>query len=279
MARTRRIRIRAIFELGVPVLGICYGDAAHGASPRRQGRAQRAARVRQRPAPAHRARARSSTASASCSISGIRTATRSRNCRAASAPSRKTDNSPVRRDRAAEEALLRPAISPRSRPHAARQGDPRRISSTEICGCKMDWTMGSFIEQDVRGIRAQVGSDHVHPRPLRRRRFQRRRRAAAQGDRRLSSPASSSTTACSARTKPRRCSASSATTSTSSSSTWTPPRASSTSSSGVTDPERKRKIIGNEFIRVFDDAVPLAHAAKNRPASSAGSPKARSTPT
>ncbi len=31
----------------------------------------------------------------------------------------------------------------------------------EICGCKMDWTMGSFIEQTCDDIRAQVGTDHV----------------------------------------------------------------------------------------------------------------------
>ena len=31
----------------------------------------------------------------------------------------------------------------------------------EICGCKMDWTMGSFIDQICAQIRAQVGSDHV----------------------------------------------------------------------------------------------------------------------
>jgi GMP synthase (glutamine-hydrolysing) len=30
-----------------------------------------------------------------------------------------------------------------------------------ICGCQMDWTMGSFIEQTCAEIRAQVGNDHV----------------------------------------------------------------------------------------------------------------------
>jgi len=30
-----------------------------------------------------------------------------------------------------------------------------------ICGCKMDWTMGSFIEQTCQEIREQVGDDHV----------------------------------------------------------------------------------------------------------------------
>ncbi len=30
-----------------------------------------------------------------------------------------------------------------------------------VCGCKMDWTMGSFIDQTCDEIRAQVGTDHV----------------------------------------------------------------------------------------------------------------------
>jgi GMP synthase (glutamine-hydrolysing) len=31
----------------------------------------------------------------------------------------------------------------------------------EICGCKMDWTMGSFIDQTCEEVRAQVGDAHV----------------------------------------------------------------------------------------------------------------------
>ena len=31
----------------------------------------------------------------------------------------------------------------------------------EICGCKMDWTMGSFIDQACAEVRATVGDDHV----------------------------------------------------------------------------------------------------------------------
>ncbi len=31
----------------------------------------------------------------------------------------------------------------------------------EICGCKMDWTMGSFIDQTCAEIQTQVGEDHV----------------------------------------------------------------------------------------------------------------------
>lgn len=31
----------------------------------------------------------------------------------------------------------------------------------QICGCKMDWTMGSFIDQTCEDVRRQVGDDHV----------------------------------------------------------------------------------------------------------------------
>jgi GMP synthase (glutamine-hydrolysing) len=31
----------------------------------------------------------------------------------------------------------------------------------QICGCKMDWTMGAFIDQTCEEVRRQVGADHV----------------------------------------------------------------------------------------------------------------------
>ena len=123
-----------------------------------------------------------------------------------------------------------------------------------ICGCKMDWTMGSFIDQTCDEIRAQVGGDHV-----------------VLG---LSGGVDSSVAAAllhkaigdqltsifvnngllrhneedvvqrvfgeNFHIKLKYADAS---------------KRFLTKLRGVTDPERKRKIIGNEFIRVFDDAV------------------------
>ena len=68
-------------------------------------------------------------------------------------------------------------------------------------------------------------------------------------------PACSWTTACCARTSARTSAASLAKAAalTSISSAWTPAAASMTSWPGVTEPERKRKIIGEEFIRVFEE--------------------------
>jgi len=123
-----------------------------------------------------------------------------------------------------------------------------------ICGCKMDWTMGSFIDQTCAEIQEQVGSDHV-----------------VLG---LSGGVDSSVAAAllhkaigdqltcifvnngvlrmnEAETVQRifgenfhiKLKYVDAT------------KRFLTRLKGVTDPERKRKIIGNEFIRVFDDAV------------------------
>jgi GMP synthase (glutamine-hydrolysing) len=131
-----------------------------------------------------------------------------------------------------------------------------------ICGCKMDWTMGSFIDQTCEEIRQQVGDDHV-----------------VLG---LSGGVDSSVAAAllhkaigsqltcifvnngvlrlneaeavqrvfgeNFHIKLKYVDAT---------------RRFLSKLKGVTDPERKRKIIGNEFIRVFDDAV--AQLTKNTP--------------
>ena len=124
----------------------------------------------------------------------------------------------------------------------------------QVCGCKMDWTMGSFIEQTCAEVRQQVGDDHV-----------------ILG---LSGGVDSSVAAAllhkaigdqltcvfvnngllrsneaetvqrvfgdNFHVKLKYVDASSRFLK---------------KLKGVTDPERKRKVIGNEFIRVFDDAV------------------------
>ena len=124
----------------------------------------------------------------------------------------------------------------------------------KVCGCKMDWTMGSFIEQTCAEVRQQVGDDHV-----------------ILG---LSGGVDSSVAAAllhkaigdqltcvfvnngllrsneaetvqrvfgdNFHVKLKYVDASSRFLK---------------KLKGVTDPEKKRKVIGNEFIRVFDDAV------------------------
>ncbi len=124
----------------------------------------------------------------------------------------------------------------------------------EICGCKMDWTMGSFIEEACQKIREQVGEDHVilglsggvdssvaaallhkaigdqltcvfvNNGLLRAREAETVQRVFGENFKVKLKYVDASTRFL-------------------------------TKLKGVTDPERKRKIIGYEFIRVFDDAV------------------------
>ena len=54
----------------------------------------------------------------------------------------------------------------------------------EACGCAPTWTPASIIEESIGKIRAQVGEQQGHPRPLRRRRLVGGRAAHAQGHRR-----------------------------------------------------------------------------------------------
>ena len=123
-----------------------------------------------------------------------------------------------------------------------------------ICGCKMDWTMGSFIDQTCEEIREQVGSDHVvlglsggvdssvAAALLHR----------AIGDQLTCIFVNNGVLRLNEAETVRRVFGENfhiklkyvdAT------------KRFLTGLKGVTDPERKRKIIGNEFIRVFDDAV------------------------
>ncbi|MEK7413983.1 MAG: glutamine-hydrolyzing GMP synthase [Planctomycetota bacterium] len=45
--------------------------------------------------------------------------------------------------------------------HSNHGTDIIRNFLVRICGCRRDWTMGSFIEEEIKRIRAQVGSERV----------------------------------------------------------------------------------------------------------------------
>ena len=45
--------------------------------------------------------------------------------------------------------------------HTPRGKDILRRFVFDVCGCKGDWKMSSFIEEQTKGIRARVGTDHV----------------------------------------------------------------------------------------------------------------------
>jgi GMP synthase (glutamine-hydrolysing) len=138
-----------------------------------------------------------------------------------------------------------------------------------ICGCSMDWTMGGFIEETCEQVRAQVGDAHVilglsggvdssvaaallhkaigdqltcvfvNNGLLRGREAETVQRVFGDNFHMKLKYVDAS-----ARFLSRL--------------------------RGVTDPERKRKIIGNEFVRVFDDAVTGLSKARSRKGSRRG---------
>jgi len=124
---------------------------------------------------------------------------------------------------------------------------------THACGCKRDWTMSAFIESTVASISAEVGGQTRHLRTQRGRGFHCCRGFWCTKRSAIDLPASLWITACCAKTNMNRC---------------YPiflgrlhlkvigvdARERFLSRlRDVEDPEKKRKIIGEEFIRVFEE--------------------------
>jgi GMP synthase (glutamine-hydrolysing) len=141
----------------------------------------------------------------------------------------------------------------------------------DVCGAVGDWTPGSFVEEQIARIRAQVGDAHRDLRPLRRRGLVRGGRAPAQGHRRQAGVhLRGQRVACcgsggggAVREGSR------------SSTSWSSDASERFLGAldGVTDPEKKRKIIGETFI---------ACSRKRRPGASptrSSWRRARCTPT
>ena len=150
---------RAIFELGLPVLGICYGVQlmAHLLG----GKVEHSAHREYGSGLLHLA--------GECPLfhglpamldiwnsHGDRITKLPRGFRAVG----KTDNSPF----AAVEEPKKKFYGLQFHPEVVHTPRGKDILSNfvfQICGAKMDWTMGSFIDQTCAEIRAQVGATHV----------------------------------------------------------------------------------------------------------------------
>ena len=149
----------AIFDLGLPILGICYGVQlmAHHLGGKVEHSAQREYGRGQ----LH--------VSAECALfaglgevvdiwnsHGDKVTKLPRGFRAVG----RTDNSPF----AAIEHPKKRFFGIQFHPEVVHTPRGKEIIQNfvyGICGCRMDWTMGSFIEQTCAEIRQQVGQDHV----------------------------------------------------------------------------------------------------------------------
>ena len=120
-----------------------------------------------------------------------------------------------------------------------------------ICGAEPNWTMQGFIESTCDAVRAPGRQGPRAARPERRRRFRRSRPRCCTRPSATSSSASSSTTACCAKASARRCRNVFGQHLKLKLHTVTAGPRFLKALKGVTDPERKRKIIGRVFIEEF----------------------------
>ena len=175
--RARRRSRRELFELGVPVLGICYGAQLDGAAARRRG-----ARRRTSASTAAR-RCASSAAATACSARlrrrrgarGLDEPRRSRRRAAAraSCTPRESDNCPFCGVRATPERKhLRRAVPPRGRAHAARRRAPRQLPVRRLPARRPTGRWRAFVDEAVaRDPRAGRRRRARDLRPLGRRRL------------------------------------------------------------------------------------------------------------
>ena len=195
----------AIFDLGVPILGICYGmqigaqilgGQVKPAKAREYGRAKLQVIVND---PLVHGLPADTTVWMSHGDQVHATSGHDFDRRWLPPPT-----APYAGDQAphAAEFFARP-VPPRGHPHPAmvQPDHPATSSTTSAAARGTSGTMGSFIEQTVRRrFGPQVGDGPRDLRPVRRGRFRGRRRTTAPGHRASNSCAYSWTTACSART-------------------------------------------------------------------------------
>lgn len=150
---------KAIFDLGVPILGICYGVQlmAHHMG----GKVEHSAEREYGPGLLHL----TGTSPLFHNLPEVLDIWNSHGDKITKLPKGfrtigKTDNSPY----AVVEQPKKKFYGLQFHPevvHTPRGKDILANFVYQICGCKMDWTMGSFIDQTCEEIRQQVGDDHV----------------------------------------------------------------------------------------------------------------------
>jgi GMP synthase (glutamine-hydrolysing) len=148
-----------IFDLGVPVLGICYGVQlmAHQLG----GKVEHSAQREYGPALLHL----TATSPLFHDLPDLLDIWNSHGDKITKLPKgfrtiAKTDNSPYAVIEQPKKKLYGLQFHPEV-VHTPRGKDILANFVYQICGCKMDWTMGSFIDQTCEEVRRQVGDDHV----------------------------------------------------------------------------------------------------------------------
>src|SRR5205085_3113115 len=149
----------AIFELGIPILGICYGVQlmAHHLG----GKVEHSTHREYGPGLLHL----TSSTPLFHNLPDVLDIWNSHGDKITKLPKGfraigKTDNSPY----AVVEQPKKKFYGVQFHPEVVHTPRGKEILANfvyQICGCKMDWTMGSFIDQTCEEVRQQVGADHV----------------------------------------------------------------------------------------------------------------------
>ncbi|MCX6966764.1 MAG: glutamine-hydrolyzing GMP synthase [Verrucomicrobia bacterium] len=156
----------AVFELGVPVLGICYGLQLMGFHL--GGKVEHSDRREYGAGLVHltdETGKRTDTCGLFAGLPDSLDVWNSHGDKLTKLPTGfhavgHTDNSPF----AAIENPAKRFFGLQFHPEVAHTPRGKELIQNfvyQICGCKMDWTMGSFIDQTCEEIRQKVGKDHV----------------------------------------------------------------------------------------------------------------------
>ena len=152
---------RAWLDLPCPVLGICYGMQLMASDA--GARVERAERREYGPAEVRgTGRGEGPLARA---LEGVRTVWMSHGDHVARAPDgwltvAESDNCPVAAMVSADGRRAALQFHPEVT-HSEGGTEVLRAFVIDICGASGDWSMGSFVEEEVAALRARIGTDHV----------------------------------------------------------------------------------------------------------------------